>query len=87
MPEIVSKVVSRHKNLCPDIQNLCPDIQKLVLAGAVKVISKVIAHVKPPLKAQTDIHRPGQPAIFTNFLYTDMWSPPCSIHSQTQENQ
>ena len=64
MPEIVSKVVSRHKNLCPDIQNLCldiqnlcPDIQKLVLAGAVKVISKVIAHVKPPLKAHTDIHR------------------------------
>ena len=57
MPEIVSKVVSRHKNLCPDIQNLCPDIQKLVLAGAAKVISKVIAHVKPPLKAHTDIHR------------------------------
>jgi len=24
-----------------------------------------------------------EPATFGSFLYTDMWSPPCSIHSQT----
>ena len=28
-----------------------------------------------------------EPATFGSFLYMDMWSPPCSIHSQTQENQ
>jgi len=28
-----------------------------------------------------------EPATFQNFLYTDMWSPPSSIHSQTEEIQ
>ena len=36
--------------------------------------------------------RPGfrlapEPATFRSFLYTDMWSPPCSIHAQSQDNQ
>ena len=27
-----------------------------------------------------------EPATFGSFLYTDKWSPPCSIHSRTQGN-
>ena len=28
-----------------------------------------------------------EPATFGSFLYTDMWTPPCSIHTPIQENQ
>ena len=28
-----------------------------------------------------------EPTTFGSFLYTDMWSPPCSIHAQSQDNQ